>query len=139
VPQISYATDPRTSARMSRISPSGTRPELLIRRILRSIGVRYALNRMDLPGRPDIVVPSQGLAIFVHGCFWHRHSCRRGRSEPLRNRNLWMEKLERNATRDRANVRALHRIGWRVLTIWECQLKAPRTSRRLERALSVLR
>lgn len=97
------------------------------------MGVRYSLHRKSLPGRPDICVSSQKLAIFVHGCFWHRHAnCRKATSPKTRNR-FWNEKFLVNVARDRRKTRELRRLGWSVVVVWECQ------SKETDRLLSLLR
>jgi DNA mismatch endonuclease (patch repair protein) len=106
---------------MSRIRGKDTKPELVVRRLLHAMGYRFRLHRRDLPGRPDIVLPRHGVCIFVHGCFWHLHpNCKDARI-PKTKRAWWQEKLEGNASRDKCHAATLRRIGWRVLTIWECQ------------------
>lgn len=107
---------------MSRIGRQHTAPELAVRNILSEFGMRYRLHGKGLIGRPDIFNRSRNFAIFVHGCFWHNHSCKRG-TRPASNRSFWDEKLTRNKSRDRAAVRELQKEGWNVLTIWECQTK----------------
>jgi DNA mismatch endonuclease (patch repair protein) len=99
---------------------------MTVRRLVHRLGFRYALHRRDLPGSPDLVFPSRGRVIFVHGCFWHAHGvCRAGRNRPSSNQAYWIPKLNRNRERDAANRRCLRNLGWRVLVIWECQLKNP--------------
>lgn len=111
------------SALMSRIGPRHTAPEIRVRKILHNLGLRFRLHRRDLPGTPDIVLPRFRTALFVHGCFWHRHpGCRRA-SNPATNIERWQAKFERNTTRDREAKAALEASGWRVETIWECELK----------------
>jgi DNA mismatch endonuclease (patch repair protein) len=83
----------------------------------------YRLHRKDLPGKPDIVFIGKKLAIFVHGCFWHGHDCRRGARTPKTNRDYWPQKIERNQRRDAENIAALQADGWRTLVIWECEIK----------------
>src|SRR5262249_8448030 len=100
-----------------------TKPEKIVRSIARHLGCRFRLHRRDLPGTPDLVFLKLRRIIFVHGCFWHMHSCRKGRSTPASNRPFWYRKLTGNAARDRLNVAKLRRAGWRVLTVWECQMK----------------
>jgi DNA mismatch endonuclease (patch repair protein) len=107
---------------MSRIGGKNTAPELKVRKILSGLGLRFRLHAKDLPGRPDIVNRRRRLAIFVHGCFWHGHRCKRG-GRPATNREFWDQKLDRNMRRDREAVRDLRRSGWKVLTVWECELK----------------
>jgi DNA mismatch endonuclease (patch repair protein) len=94
-----------------------------VRRILWRLGARYRLHRKDLPGKPDIVLPSRKLAIFVHGCFWHGHDCARGSRVPKANRDYWLGKVGRNRARDIETRARLEAMGWRVLVMWECSLK----------------
>lgn len=108
---------------MRRIKGKGTTPELKVRRSLTALGARYRLNRKDLPGSPDVVMPGRRLAIFVHGCFWHGHDCPRGSRVPKANRDYWTAKVARNVARDTSNHADLLARGWRVETIWECELK----------------
>ena len=113
----------KRSAVMRAVKGRGTSPELAVRRLVWSLGGRYRLNRADLPGKPDIVLPGRRLAIFVHGCFWHGHDCLRGARVPKANRDYWTAKVERNRARDAYAREALAAAGWRVETIWECDLK----------------
>ena len=113
----------KRSAVMRRVKSSATRPELAVRRLIWSLGGRYRLNRADLPGKPDIVLPGRRLAIFVHGCFWHGHDCARGSRVPKANREYWIGKVGRNRERDKAARAALESSGWRVEVVWECDLK----------------
>lgn len=108
---------------MRRVKGHGTSAELVVRRIVWSLGGRYRLNRADLPGKPDVVLAGRRLAIFVHGCFWHGHDCRRGGRMPKANRAYWQKKIAGNQARDRAARAALEAAGWRVETVWECELK----------------
>src|SRR5476651_1524281 len=108
---------------MRRVKGRGTSPELRVRRLIWSLGGRYRLNRADLPGKPDIVMPGRRLALFVHGCFWHGHDCARGARVPKQNRDYWVGKVARNRARDTQSHEALAALGWRVETIWECDLK----------------
>lgn len=115
--------DPQTRSRiMSGIRGKNTKPEMLVRRLLHSMGYRYRLHARELPGKPDIVFRRQRIAIFVHGCFWHQHSgCRLSRM-PKSRVCFWQPKLEANKLRDQNNHIVLENNGWRVLTVWECQL-----------------
>lgn len=113
----------KRSAVMRRVKGRDTSPELKVRRALTRLGARYRLHRKDLPGRPDIVMPGRRLVIFVHGCFWHGHDCARGARVPKQNRDYWVAKVVRNVARDAKSCRALEDLGWRVETIWECELK----------------
>jgi DNA mismatch endonuclease (patch repair protein) len=121
---------------MSRIRGKDTKPELVVRRLLHSMGYRFRLHKRDLPGSPDIVLPSRRICIFVHGCFWHLHpNCKDARI-PKTKRSWWQEKLEGNAARDKRHASALRRLGWRVFTIWECETEKPgKLSLRLARVL----
>ena len=111
------------SARMSLVRGKDTKPELVVRRLVHGMGYRYRLHRRDLPGTPDLVFPGRGKVIFIHGCFWHRHmNCSLARL-PKSRIEFWLPKLTMNADRDVRNVRALRRLGWGVMTIWECQLR----------------
>jgi DNA mismatch endonuclease (patch repair protein) len=120
------------SERMARIRKVDTKPELIVRRLLHSLGYRYRLHRTDLPGNPDIVFPSRRKVVFVHGCFWHQHDCKLGAKMPKARPEYWGPKLERNKTRDARNLEALQATGWSTLIVWECQT---RTSGALEPTL----
>jgi DNA mismatch endonuclease (patch repair protein) len=117
-----YSAEKR-SAVMRRVKGRNTTPELKVRRALTRLGARYRLHRKDLPGNPDIVMPGRKLALFVHGCFWHGHDCARGARVPQQNRDYWVAKVARNVARDAKSRAALADLGWRVETIWECELK----------------
>ena len=106
---------------MARIGPKDTKPELAVRRLLHRLGYRYRLHRRDLPGTPDICFPSRRKAIFVHGCFWHRHlNCRRA-TTPKTRVSFWNEKFEQNVDRDQRKIEALRGLGWHVMVVWECE------------------
>jgi DNA mismatch endonuclease, patch repair protein len=124
-------TPEQRSRVMARVKGKDTSPELKVRRLLHRLGARFRLHRKDLPGAPDIVLPSRKLAIFVHGCFWHGHDCARGSRVPKQNRDYWLAKVGRNRERDAASRAALQALGWRVETIWECELKDPALESRL--------
>jgi DNA mismatch endonuclease, patch repair protein len=112
------------SALMARIGGKDTAPELVVRRLLHSLGYRFRLYRRDLPGRPDIVFGTRRKVVFVNGCFWHAHGCRIGRP-PKSRLEFWGPKLERNRQRDARNRAKLRRLGWRTLTLWQCQTRFP--------------
>jgi DNA mismatch endonuclease (patch repair protein) len=132
-------TPAQRSERMARIRSKDTKPELWVRRILHSRGFRFRLHRKDLPGRPDLVLPKYGAVVFVQGCFWHVHHCQKGRVPGTRG-DFWKAKFEGNKKRDARNTRALRAAGWRVFTIWECELAKPATRERaLERMIRKLR
>jgi DNA mismatch endonuclease, patch repair protein len=119
----------RRSENMRRIRSKDTSPELRVRRLMYSMGYRYRLHISHLPGKPDIVLRKYKAVIFVHGCFWHQHSaCREGRI-PSSNSSYWAPKLARNVARDREHAKALKKAGWRVLTLWECDLGEEVTER----------
>lgn len=110
---------------MGLIKGQDTKPELLVRRLVHGMGYRYRLHASDLPGKPDLVFRGRKCVIFIHGCFWHRHpdpACKLARM-PKSREEFWTAKLSRNRERDLVQVEALEKRGWRVLTIWECQLK----------------
>lgn len=107
---------------MSRIRSKNTKPEEQVRKYLFAQGFRYRKNVKALPGCPDIVLPKYKTVIFVNGCFWHQHNCPRF-VWPSSNKDYWIPKIERNATRDIQNQKELKNLGWKVLVVWECQLK----------------
>jgi len=111
---------------MSRVRGTDTTPEVRVRSFLHRLGYRFRLHRRGLPGRPDIVMPSHRAAVFVHGCFWHQHLGCAKATLPATNREKWAAKLARNVERDGENLRALQEAGWRVATVWECNLNDPR-------------
>ena len=108
---------------MRAVKSADTAPEMIVRRTLHGLGARYRLHLKDLPGKPDIVMRPRRKAIFVHGCFWHGHDCKRGARVPKTNQDYWVAKVGRNKTRDRRNLKALRQEGWKVLVVWECQTK----------------
>ena len=113
----------KRSAVMRRVKGRDTGPEKTIRRLLTGLGARYRLHRKDLPGKPDIVMAGRRLVVLVHGCFWHGHDCARGVRVPKANRDYWLGKVGRNRERDLASHAALEAAGWRVETVWECEMK----------------
>lgn len=115
--------DPDRSRLMARIKGKNTSPELVVRRLLHELGYRFRLHRGDLAGRPDIVLPRYKTAIFVHGCFWHRHPGCRKASTPKTRADFWQSKFDANLARDQRNTRSLVDGGWQVLVVWECETK----------------
>ena len=105
---------------MQAVKSENTGPELVVRRLLHSMGYRYRLHRKDLPGRPDIAFVSRRKAIFVHGCFWHGHDCPKGRL-PKSRLDYWRPKLDKNRERDRTKAEQLEALGWAVLVVWQCE------------------
>jgi DNA mismatch endonuclease (patch repair protein) len=113
----------KRAAVMRAVRSAGTAPEIAVRRLIWGLGGRYRLNRPHLPGKPDLVLPGRRLAIFVHGCFWHGHDCARGARTPKANRDYWVNKIARNRQRDMAARDGLRARGWRVETVWECEIR----------------
>lgn len=111
------------SARMARVGGKDTAPELLVRSAAHLAGLRFRLHRKGLPGTPDLVFPSRKIAVFVHGCFWHRHpGCRRA-TVPRSRVEYWQAKFMRNVARDKQAKKCLEQLGWKVITIWECEAR----------------
>lgn len=106
---------------MSRIGPRNTVPELAVRRAAHRMGFRFRLHRKELPGRPDLVFAKHRLAVFVHGCFWHRHADCANSTMPKTRPEFWQRKFQGNVERDHRNCEQLARLGWRTLIIWECE------------------
>ena len=113
------------SRNMAAIRGKDTAPELAVRRILHAMGLRFRLHRRDLPGRPDIVLPKHRTVVFVHGCFWHRHEDCRYTTTPKTRQEFWQTKFAANVERDRRNRTDLLQLGWRVIVVWECELRQP--------------
>ena len=120
---MALRTDAATSARMGRIRQSGTAPEMTIRRAVSTLGLRYTVRNRDLPGSPDLANRSHRWAIFVHGCYWHRHEGCHKATLPRTNTDFWLEKFSRNRARDVAARIELERRGFRVLTFWQCDVE----------------
>jgi DNA mismatch endonuclease (patch repair protein) len=110
---------------MSRIRSSDTKPEIALRKALHGLGFRFRLHDRRLPGKPDIVLPKHLTVIFVHGCFWHRHPGCKVATTPKTNTDFWIDKFDRNQSRDTRNSEALAAAGWRVIVVWECELSNP--------------
>lgn len=113
----------RRSWNMSRIRGKDTRPEILLRKALFARGVRYRLHKRDLPGKPDIVFPSRRLAIFVNGCFWHRHEGCNFTTTPTTRKEFWQDKFSATVARDQRNIEVLNRAGWAVIVVWQCEIE----------------
>lgn len=120
------------SYNMSRIRSKNTKPEETVRKYLFSQGFRYRKNVRALPGCPDVVLPKYSTVIFVNGCFWHKHDCGRFKW-PTSNEEYWTAKIIRNVERDTENQKKLQEMGWRVIVIWECELKKQLFPERMER------
>jgi DNA mismatch endonuclease (patch repair protein) len=135
VPVKNLRTTPERALLLSKVRQRGTGPELAARAILRNLGIRFRTNGKGLPGSPDIFSASGKRAVFVHGCFWHRHPRCRAATTPTRNRKYWLAKFLANVARDNRNARRLRRLGYRVMTVWECQLESPAKLERLKRRI----
>ena len=114
---------------MGSVRQRNTGPEMVLRRALHRLGFRYRLNDKKLPGSPDIVLSKYRTVIFVHGCFWHRHGCKKT-TMPSTRKNFWEAKFNANIKRDAQNIKSLKKVGWRVVVVWECEI-----SKNIERAL----
>jgi len=136
--RLSLTTTPERSQLMARVRQTGTANELLVQRLLRSLGQRFTVKATDLPGSPDIVNRTHQWAIFVHGCFWHAHSCHLWKL-PKGNRSFWKKKFEANKKRDKAKLKELRRKEYSVLTVWQCELKNEiKVRRKLQSFLSAI-
>lgn len=133
---VDHISRERRSWLMSRVRSKDTTPELIVRRLAHSMGYRFRLHRNDLPGKPDLIFPKLKVVLFVHGCFWHRHCGCPKASVPKSRTAFWLKKFEANVARDSAVVSRLTELGWRVVTIWECETK---DRQRLEGAMDRLR
>lgn len=130
--------DPRVTARMKAVRSKDTYPEMIVRRLTHKLGYRFRLHSKDLPGSPDLVFPTRRKVIFVHGCFWHRHSgCKRS-TLPATRLDYWQAKLERNVARDVRNVADLLEQGWQSMTIWECEVAPSKAGKLTDQLRSFL-
>jgi DNA mismatch endonuclease (patch repair protein) len=118
-------TPAERSAMMSRIRSRDTKPELIVRSMLHRLGYRFRLHSKVLPGHPDIVLPRYQTVILVHGCFWHHHPGCQYAYVPKSRKSFWLAKFDANHQRDRLTLRKLRSLGWTVLIVWECELRAP--------------
>lgn len=116
-------TPEKRSWNMSRIRSKNTKPEKIIRSLLHKMGYRFRIHRRDLPGKPDIVLPKYRTVVFMHGCFWHRHESCKAATTPKTNTAFWEEKFRRNVERDERHQDALNALGWKVIVVWQCELK----------------
>ncbi|TSC87300.1 MAG: DNA mismatch endonuclease, patch repair protein [Microgenomates group bacterium Gr01-1014_16] len=115
-------TKEKRSEIMSRITGKNTTPELTVRKILRKMGYKYRLNAHNLPGKPDVVIHSEKLVIFVNGCFWHNHKgCKRS-SLPKTNTEFWKDKINKNVEKQKQSIKALKKLGWKILVLWQCKI-----------------
>jgi len=124
------------SERMSKIRSHNTKPEISVRRLVYGLGYRYRLHAKELPGHPDLVFRPKRKVIFVHGCYWHQHGCGHYRM-PKSRTEYWLPKLAKNIERDKHNINQLERDGWKVLVIWECEIKeVDQLTRKIQEFLS---
>ncbi len=121
----------KRSWNMSRVRSKDTKPEIFVRSLLHSDGYRFRLHKAGLPGKPDLVLAKYRTVVFVHGCFWHRHSGCSDATTPKTRTEFWTKKFEDNVSRDKRNAAALRNLGWDVVVVWECELK--NTERLLKR------
>ena len=121
--EVIHKVSEQRSRNMSAIKSKNTKPEIAVRKLLHSMGYRFRLHRKDLPGSPDIVLPKYKIVIFVHGCFWHRHENCKYASTPKTRKEFWEKKFRENINRDNLNQANLSLKGWKIIIIWECQLK----------------
>ena len=134
---VDHLTKKKRSWNMSRIRSKDTKPEMIVRSMLHKIGYRFRLHRKDLPGKPDIVLSKYKTVILVHGCFWHRHKGCKRCTTPSSNKDYWLKKFERNINIDKKNKKELISLGWKIITVWECEIKKIKVlTRRISTILS---
>jgi len=133
-----HSTETR-SYNMSRIRSKDTKPEMLVRKFLHAQGFRYKLHDKTLPGKPDLVLPKYKTAIFIHGCFWHGHNSCKYYVVPKTRTEWWLQKINGNIVNDEKAVKALKKDGWKVIIVWECELKPESLSRTLHKLLTRLK
>ena len=126
------------SFNMSRIKGKDTKPEMLVRRFLHGHGYRYKLHDKTLTGKPDIVLPKYNTVIFIHGCFWHGHKNCKYYVVPKTRTAWWLAKINGNIANDKKHLTALHKAGWRIITIWECGLKPLKVEKTLNKLLRIV-
>lgn len=131
--------DPTTrSYNMSQIKATNTKPELLVRKFLHAQGYRYKLHDKKLPGKPDIVLPKHNTIIFIHGCFWHGHTNCKYYKVPKTRTDWWLNKTNTNKANDAKAIKALKKDGWKIITVWECDLKPAKVEKTLSSLLKKL-
>ena len=121
--EVIHEVSVQRSRNMSAIKSKNTKPEIKVRKVLHSMGYRFRLHRKDLPGSPDIVLPKYKTVIFVHGCFWHRHQNCKYASTPKTRQEFWNKKFNENINRDKINQENLSSKGWKIIIVWECEIK----------------
>ncbi|MEK7092562.1 MAG: DNA mismatch endonuclease Vsr [Patescibacteria group bacterium] len=133
---MDHLTKKKRSWNMSRIRSKNTAPEKVVRKILSKLGLRYRLHAKQLPGKPDIIIKRDGVAVFINGCFWHQHKGCKRKTMPKENRDYWKPKLEMNVAKQKANIKRLKKDGWNVNTVWECETRnEARLKKRLQKIL----
>ena len=121
--EVIHKVSEQRSRNMSSIKSKNTKPEIKVRKVLHSMGYRFRLHSKDLPGSPDIVLPKYKTVIFVHGCFWHRHQNCKYASTPKTRQEFWNKKFNENINRDKINQENLSSKGWKIIIVWECEIK----------------
>ena len=121
--EVIHKVSEQRSRNMSAIKSKNTKPEIKVRKILHSMGYRFRLHVKDLPGSPDIVLPKYKTVIFVHGCFWHRHENCKYATTPKTRKEFWVSKFKENVIRDKSHQKKLSAIGWKIIIVWECEIK----------------
>lgn len=135
---VDIVTREARSKLMASVRQKDTVPELFVRKAVHATGLRYVLHSRHLPGRPDLSFPKYKTVLFVHGCFWHGHDCRAGRA-PSTNTEYWLSKIAENRRRDSRQKSELEAGGWKVLTVWECDIKSPDFQSKLERLVQEIK
>lgn len=121
---VDFDVDPETRRRMQSVRTEDTAPERVVQAVLRDLGHRFTVQRKDLPGKPDIVLPERSAVLLVHGCFWHGHeSCDKGTRRPRHNAAFWESKIRYNKAKDLRVSNELEKLGWRVIVVWECECR----------------
>lgn len=131
-----HLTSLQRSVNMALIKNKDIKPEIKLRSFLHSAGLRFRKNVKNLPGSPDLVFPKYKIIIFLHGCYWHRHSCKRGQSTPNTRKEFWDNKFRTNVQRDQRNMKILASMGWKVLIVWECEIKS---QERMQEVIHILK
>ena len=119
---VDRVSEEKRSWIMSRVGSRNTKPEIIVRRFLHAKGFRYRLHNKNIIGKPDLSNQKRKVAVFVNGCFWHRHGCKRT-TTPETNKEFWLEKFNKNIKRDRENIKTLKKDNWTVIVVWECEIK----------------
>ena len=135
---VDRVSEEKRSWIMSRVGSRNTKPEIIVRRFLHAKGFRYRLHNKNIIGKPDLSNQKRKIAVFVNGCFWHRHGCKRT-TTPETNKEFWLEKFNKNIKRDRENIKMLKKDNWMVIVVWECELKELESNVELNELLKRLR